>query len=179
MTFPEFRPFTKIPRWNRDVLVTEKIDGTNAQIIVNDTGDDLCAASRTRLITPGVADNFGFAAWVMDNKAELLKLGPGHHFGEWYGYGIQRGYGLANRRFALFNVTRWSEERPSCCDVVPVLWAGLMQDFSPDVVLGALKLSGSRAAPGFMSPEGIIVLHKASNQLFKMTLERDSEHKGG
>lgn len=49
--------------------------------------------SRTRWITPE-DDNYGFAKWANENKEELLKLGIGQHFGEWWGSGIQRGYNL-------------------------------------------------------------------------------------
>ncbi len=92
----EFVPFPKIARLSREVVVTEKIDGTNAQICVNDDMTDIVAGSRSRWITP-VDDNFGFARWAQDNKQELLKLGPGSHFGEWWGAGVQRRYGLAEK----------------------------------------------------------------------------------
>ena len=114
-----FVEFPKMPRLSREIIVTEKIDGTNAQVYIGDDGTIL-AGSRTRWITPE-NDNFGFAAWVRDNTDELLKLGPGSHFGEWWGAGIQRRYGLNEKRFSLFNVARWGEERPACCSVVPVL----------------------------------------------------------
>ena len=55
-----------------------------------------------------------------------MELGVGQHFGEWWGFGIQRGYGLHERRFSLFNTGRWSDPavRPACCGVVPVLADG-------------------------------------------------------
>ena len=119
---PEFVPFPKIPRLFRPFVVTEKIDGTNASIHVLEDGQVL-AASRTRWITPE-ADNFGFARWVHEHEEELrVGLGIGSHFGEWWGSGIQRGYGLKEKRFSLFNTARWSDPavRPACCHVVPVL----------------------------------------------------------
>jgi len=33
-----FQEFPKIPRLNREMIVTEKIDGTNGQIIITDDG---------------------------------------------------------------------------------------------------------------------------------------------
>jgi len=33
----EFKPFPKIARWSREVLVTEKLDGTNACVVIEDT----------------------------------------------------------------------------------------------------------------------------------------------
>lgn len=175
-----FEAFPKIPRLKRDCVVTEKIDGTNAQIIITEHGE-IGAASRTRLITPGKdTDNFGFAGWVEDNKDELLKLGPGRHFGEWYGLGIQRGYGLDEKRFALFNTGRWNDnpDRPECCDVVPVLYAGQFTDWDIEVALANLAVGGSKMVPGFPEPEGIVVFHTASRTMFKRTLEGDEAPKG-
>src|SRR5687768_16084610 len=98
----EFRPFGKIARLNRDVVVTEKIDGANALVAVGEDGT-VRAGSRTRWIAPG-DDNFAFAAWVDKNIDALRGLGPGFHYGEWWGAGIQRRYGLTEKRFSLFNV---------------------------------------------------------------------------
>src|SRR5690606_40023600 len=66
--------------------------------------------SRKRLITP-TADNFGFARWAFE-RAEILapSLGEGLHYGEWWGKGIQRGYGMDTRVFSLFDTSRWSGE---------------------------------------------------------------------
>lgn len=169
-----FEPFPKIARLFRNCVITEKLDGTNAQVIVTEDGQ-VAAGSRNRLIFPG-ADNFGFAKWVEENKEELRKLGPGRHFGEWWGQGIQRGYGLTEKRFSLFNVARWRDDavRPACCHVVPELYVG---EFHSDVVRGVLaglRMVGSTAAPGFKNPEGVIVWHEASRQLFKVTLDNDA-----
>jgi hypothetical protein len=172
-----FNEFPKIARFNREVIVTEKIDGTNAQILVNDTGDDLIAGSRTRWITPE-DDNHGFARWVKENKQELLRLGPGAHFGEWWGSGIQRTYGLKEKRFSLFNVSRWETDRPTCCHVVPVLWRGTMEDLRVNDILEKLRTEGSVAAPGFKNPEGVVIFHVQSGTLFKKTLDKNDAAKG-
>ena len=103
----EFTEFPKMARLSREVIVTEKIDGTNAQVCIGEDGSML-AGSRTRWITPQ-DDNHGFAAWVEAHREELLTLGPGRHFGEWWGSGIQRGYGLKEKRFSLFNARRWCQ----------------------------------------------------------------------
>jgi hypothetical protein len=171
-----FVEFPKIARLSREVVVTEKIDGTNAQVYINDSGTEVFAGSRSRWIQPG-DDNFGFAYWVEQNKAELLKLGPGSHFGEWWGAGIQRRYGLTEKRFSLFNTKRWEAERPACCHVVPVLWHGNFDDLDLDFILSDLASTGSRAAPGFMKPEGVVIYHVAGGYLFKKTLDKDAEPK--
>jgi len=172
----EFESFGKIPRLSREIIITEKIDGTNAQIAINDDGT-VQAGSRTRWITPE-ADNFGFAAWVKENEEELRLLGPGRHFGEWWGRGIQRGYGLNERRFSLFNSSRWSLERPACCNVVPVLYQGPWSELEINDCLNCLNQYGSAASRGFMNPEGIVLFHTKSRQMYKKTLVGDDSFKG-
>lgn len=171
MSEEAFVEFSKMARLSREVIITEKIDGTNAQIFIGEDGT-IKAGSRTRWITPQ-DDNFGFAAWVEANSEELLKLGPGRHFGEWWGQGIQRNYSLKEKRFSLFNVARWENERPACCYVVPVLFRGIFDSLVVDCCLSALAKTGSIAAPGFMKPEGVVVFHTAANIGFKKTLEKD------
>lgn len=172
----QFEAFAKIPRFFRDVTISEKIDGTNAQVFVSEDGT-VMAGSRSRWITPE-SDNFGFAAWVAEHENELRELGPGRHFGEWYGRGIQRGYGLQDRRFALFNSHRWAEKRPACCDVVPVMATRTMDGNIIGECLETLRSGGSLAAPGFMRPEGIVIYHHASGGMFKVLLENDELPKG-
>jgi hypothetical protein len=173
----EFKAFPKIPRLFREAIITEKIDGTNASIHIreSDVGEPpvILAASRTRFITPE-NDNFGFAMWVKQHATDLLKLGPGSHFGEWWGVGIQRGYELSERRFSLFH-THKIKELPSCCDVVPVLYEGLFETVDIHAELAKLKVNGSTAAPGYMKPEGVVIYHKAAGTMFKATLEGDKK----
>jgi hypothetical protein len=173
----EFESFPKIARLSRDMIVTEKIDGTNAQVHVLDDGSVL-AGSRSRYITPE-DDNFGFARWVYDHADQLRELGPGRHFGEWWGSGIQRRYGIDEKRFSLFNVRRWRDGRPDCCHLVPVLYEGPFATGIVDLYLEVLKKEGSQAAPGFMRPEGVVVFHVAGGHLYKKTIEKDEEPKGG
>lgn len=173
---PPFVGFQSIPRLKRSCVISEKIDGSNAQVYIPDDLSFVLAGSRTRWITPE-ADNFGFAAWVKANESGLLKLGPGAHFGEWWGAGIQRRYGLTEKRFSLFNSGRWSSERPACCGVAPVLYAGEFSTGAVDETLAKLAAGGSVAAPGFMKPEGIVVYIPAAKHLYKVTLEGDA-HKG-
>ncbi len=172
----DFIGFPSIARLSREVVITEKIDGTNAQVYIGEDGTFL-TGSRTRWITPE-DDNYGFSKWANENKDDLLKLGPGSHFGEWWGQGIQCKYGLSEKRFSLFNVGRWNaENKPQCCHLVPVLYQG---DFDTDLINGILirlELTGSIAAPGFMNPEGIVIYHKHSNTLFKKTIKNDDKGK--
>lgn len=188
----EFRKFPKIHRLFRDIIITEKIDGTNAQVLVTES-EQVFAGSKKRWLTPE-NDNFEFAAWVQEHADELRQLGPGRHFGEWWGYKIQRGYGLDERRFSLFNVGRWwskntgyrepwfdGEEKriavPRCCHVVPILHVGSFDIDYIKAMLMALRHNGSTAAPGFMNPEGIVVFHTQSGHLYKTTYENDEKGK--
>lgn len=183
----EFTPFPSISRLSRDIVITEKLDGTNAQVCIykdyKNVSDELgplsiIAGSRSRWIMPE-EDNFGFAKWVRDNKEELLKLGEGSHFGEWWGKGIQTGYGLNEKRFSLFNTHKWSEDatRPKCCHVVPILYSGEFDTMKINQTLERLDVFGSVASPGFMKPEGIVIYHKHSNTLFKKTIKNDDKGK--
>jgi hypothetical protein len=176
----EFQSFGKIPRLNRDCVITEKIDGTNSAIVVSDDGKEIGAQSRNRMITPE-SDNYGFARWVEDNAAVLIEVfGPGRHFGEWWGSGVNRSYNLpkGEKRFSPFNVHRWGTfpfEKFGLDNVraVPVLYDGPFNTLAVERAVEALREVGSLASPGFMNPEGVIVFHKAGNYLFKVTLEND------
>lgn len=176
-----FEEFQKIPRLKRMCVITEKIDGTNAQIHITDEGEMLIG-SRSRYITVK-DDNYGFARWAEANREELMKLGPGRHYGEWWGSGCQRGYDLSNgeKRFSLFNVGRWRMEGaalPSCVSLVPVLYEGPFSSEIVDSCIEDLRSNGSKASLGFMKPEGIIVYHAAARSMFKVTLEKDDAPKG-
>ena len=199
----DFVGFPKIARLSRNCTITEKLDGTNAQLmigqlkdfqdefatqynlvdnqIIDGTDFGLFAGSRNKWIIPGKEDNYGFAGWARNNWEKLMKLGPGQHFGEWWGLGIQRGYEMKEKHFSLFNTHRWSDPtvRPSCCDCVPILYQGVFDtDVIDNDVLPELLGHGSFAAPGFMAPEGIIVYHEAANMMFKKTIKGDESPKG-
>lgn len=183
MSAIEFQPWPKIARLNREIVVTEKIDGTNAAIGVTEDGE-VYAQSRTRIITPD-QDNFGFAGWVHRNAPDLRDtLGVGLHFGEWWGQGIQRGYGLTQKVFSLFNAARWADALPQweglgfALRVVPVLYEGPYDQSAILATLSRLRDHGSVAAPGYMKPEGIVVYHTAAKTMFKVTLEKDEAPKG-
>lgn len=174
-----FKEFPKIYRLNREIIITEKIDGTNGCIAIGENGE-FSVQSRQRIVTPD-NDNFGFAKWAYGNKEELLKLGKGYHYGEWWGSGIQRGYGLPSgaKKFSLFNVVRWENNpgKPECCSTVPLLYRGLFNTLEIGMALSKLKMYGSYAAP-FLNPEGIVIFHTHSNTGFKITLENDEKPKG-
>lgn len=195
-TCSEFLEFPKIARLSRECIITEKIDGTNGQIYIGEKGEFL-VGSRSRWITPE-DDNYGFARWAHEHREELMTLGVGRHFGEWWGQGVQRKYNMPEKRWSLFNVARWclhgetpqriqtadpriekwQDVLPACCHLVPVLYHGIFDTARVEEALADLRENGSKASPGFMKPEGVICFHIAGNFGFKKTLEKDEAPKG-
>jgi hypothetical protein len=191
----EFKEFPKIFRVSRPCIITEKIDGTNSQVCITEDGQFM-TGSRSRYITPE-NDNHGFSRWAHDHREELMYLGVGRHYGEWWGCGIQRGYGLKEKRWSLFNVQRWcprgripkkieqadpriekyQDMLPSCCGLVPILYEGLFDTKAIEDCIFRLRRDGSIAAPGFSRPEGVVCFHVQGNFGLKKTLEKDEEPK--
>lgn len=184
MTEIEFRPWPKIARLaNEQMTVTEKIDGTNACVIFlpDETapfGYVYGAQSRNKIITPE-SDNAGFAKWVYANCDELYAdLGIGYHYGEWWGSGIQRGYGMekGQKFFSLFNAARWNrvvEERgafkTASLRTVPLLYTGPLNAGHIEMIDAKLRRTGSKAAPGFMKPEGVVIHLREAQRCYKIT----------
>ena len=183
----EFKPWPKTPRLYRKITITEKIDGTNGAVIVAEDGS-VAAQSRKRIITPD-EDHHGFAAWVYDNAGGLADaLGPGHHYGEWWGSGINRGYKWANgeKFFSLFNTRRWRPQmdklsQVDALDIVPILYEGPYTDWAIPATLERLRHDGSRIDyldwdsdfEEKYPAEGICIFFDNANQVFKVTLEND------
>ena len=165
----EFKAWPKIPRATGEkVTITEKIDGTNACIVIQD-GKIAGVQSRKRFITPE-DDNYGFAAWVEENKEKLLTLGDGYHYGEWAGLGIQKNpHNLASKKFFLFNTFMWNEQnpnKPKCCEVVPILFQGELAEDDIDRVL--YKLKKCSAQEGYTA-EGIVIYYQNTKRYEKYT----------
>lgn len=196
-----FIPQPKIARFNRPVIITEKIDGTNAAVIVHEDGT-VEAASKNQVLTIDKPDNHGFRAWVEENREELRLLGVGLHRGEWWGRGINKRHPNHEKTFSLFNVSRWSQTvpntpiiangygrtfeqemgatvlAPSCCQVVPLLaWHAVPCVAMLDTCARLLK-NQSVADPLCTNPEGIVIYHTAGNVMLKYTYENDEGHKG-
>jgi hypothetical protein len=227
MAVPDFKAWPKIGRLNRNIIITEKLDGTNAAVVIwqerepdpftgktdhTSTGKltgqwRVAAQSRTRVLAPG-KDNAGFGQWVDANRDALIyALGEGTHFGEWWGKGIQRGYGVEGKTFSLFNTRKWFQTEKGhpwqltqplqdvraqglAITVVPVLYEGPWMG-----VVGYKDEPESRRmrfVPEFMiewlrkdgsvavpgqKAEGIVVFHEATGQLFKATIDHDEKHK--
>ena len=201
----EFQAWPKTPRLFRDIIITEKVNGTNSAIIIEEAGEggnpdaiahvyvdgivyDVGAQSRNRLIFPGKAtDNHGFAAFVEHNAEELVKtLGVGRHYGEWWGDGIQGCYDTTVRGFALFNTEKWqglhkwlpgpSADREVLLESVPVLYEGTFSEAAINKALFELRDTGSIVSP-FDSAEGIVIFHTQSRKAYKVTLDANDKGK--
>lgn len=197
----EFTAWPKTSRFFRDIVITEKIDGTNAAVGIKEVPDEgnhnefglayvkvggqmheVYAQSRNKLIKPG-QDNAGFAGWVTAHAHELVHfLGEGLHFGEWWGSGIQRGYGKQKgaKHFSLFNTHRFSDIEAQSNDLmrsVPVFYQGPMDVDAITDALRLLEAEGSMAALGFNKPEGVCVYHTSSGIVQKVTLDNNDAGK--
>jgi hypothetical protein len=201
----EFKSWPSIPRMSKEqVTVTEKIDGSNSAVRIrqlelgesadghvavvfeNDVFYGVWAQSRKRMLQPTKEqDNFGFARWVYDNANALVRvLGVGDHYGEWWGKGIQRSYGLQEKAFSLFNAPRWEEvlhhneprSEISNLFIVPMLFRGKLYDLNVPELRQELIDNGSHAQPGFKS-EGMVVYLREVNASYKVLLENDDVHK--
>jgi hypothetical protein len=204
-TVIEFQAWPKTSRFFRDIVITEKIDGSNMAVGIElvdpreGAGEDpnatayvstdaglmaVYAQSRNKIVTPGKqTDHMGFAGWVDSNAGLLYSyLGEGLHFGEWWGSGIQRGYGLekGEKRFSLFNTHRFSDIQAVSNDLVrcvPILYQGPMVEKEITSALDHLQGFGSWANHGFMNPEGICIYHTSSRLVQKVTLDNNDAGK--
>lgn len=170
---PDFKAWNEIDRFKGvGVIITEKIHGTNAQIEVYPDEEGVLhavAGKRTGYVEHG---HFGFAEFVKTNEVEICdKLSHGRHHGEWVGPGINSAYGLTEKRFVLFNHSRPFESLPPKMDIVPVLFKGAYSPEAVEHIMNDLKASGSRYAPGFMKPEGIVLQFPDFGAMRKMVFK--------
>ena len=175
----EFIAWPKIPRLiNENITITEKMNGTNACIII-EGGEVVGIQSRKRFIypegtegQPKGCDNAGFAGWVKANEDELITLGDGHHYGEWVGPAIQKNpHNLLEKRFYLFNTQRWGsqgERCPSCCTSVRVLYVG---ENNKEVIKEAMEQLWIDSVFEEYTPEGIIIFNHLAKNRYKVTYD--------
>jgi hypothetical protein len=203
----EFKKWDSIPRLSKEEMdISEKIDGSSCAVRIRpywenaENSDEtfICdvgiegekftvwAQSRNRFLKPTKElDNFGFAKWVLDHATELVQiLGAGDHYGEWFGSGIQRRYGLSEKRFALFNARRWLEILHPSEDrfgiglyIVPLLYSGPFNGAMINRHVELLRLTGSKAVLHEWPAEGLVVNLRQSKVSYKVLLENDNYHK--
>lgn len=198
-TMGEFKSWGSTPRENKNKTITEKIDGTNACLVI--TNGKVIAQSRKRIITPE-DDNYGFARWAYENAGALMDtLGYGYHYGEWYGEGIQKNpLGIEGKRFALFHPTKYNEgngyilEKVDGLETVPLLHHGqcdvwTIPNIMQDLDTYGSKVKGAKTTPVYIPgtdefffnqaarPEGIIIWNNETRTRTKMLLDNDAFHK--
>lgn len=167
----EFQAWPKIPRHTGfNVIISEKIDGTNACINV---GKDLkiqSVQSRTRLIDIH-NDNFGFANWVVANKEVLESfLGEGRHYGEWAGPGIQNNpLKLTQKTFFLFNTHRWEDKSRILHPQVTVVDRLFIGTYYEGLFAEMMDNLWSVRQIDDQLPEGIIIYWPQTRTMEKMT----------
>lgn len=189
----EFKEWPKIPRGGKGetITITEKIDGTNACVIVQETSIGpivVGCQSRTKLLSyreieqyedainvtgwRDLGENYGFSAWVKANAEELSKLGEGYHYGEWAGEGIQKNHhNIEGKKLFLFNSERWRDgrqERPAGVECVPVLYEGEKGDHTIDNVMDDLWHHAKHEG---YHPEGIVIWYHKTRRYEKVTFE--------
>lgn len=91
--------------------------------------------------------------------------------------------GLNEKRLSLFNVSRWKAPDNGFllheCGVYVVPTLAISEDHAEiERCLRDLSQGGSAAEPGFMHPEGVVVYHTASQNLYKVLIENDDVPKG-
>lgn len=133
------------------VEITQKIHGTNGQILIQD--GVILLGSRNRWLDEE-NDNHGFYKWIMARKDEVLSLPNGRYYGEFAGASIGSGEGFKEKIFILFNPP---EKIPSCFMKVPVLYKGTLNNDTLRQVMDDLRTKGSSLVEGFMNVEGVVV----------------------
>ena len=191
-----FEAYPKMPRMkSAEMTITEKIDGTNAQILIVDGGIEL-VGSRKRQILPDIPkivddegvtiekkqtlDNYGFAQWVLDNMTGLVEfLGDGRHYGEWAGPGIQKNpLGLEQKLFFLFNTHRNPPEKFESLGhlvpqlrAVPILFQGKFSLEMISTVADSIYLGMTEVPDAQDGNEGEGIVISAFGQKFKRTAD--------
>lgn len=182
----EFKAWQKTTRLESPCVISEKLDGANACVVVEEVEefslldasitilatnpDDastarafrVSAQSRTRLALPG-QDETGIADWVAQRRGRLaLDLGPGYHYGEFV-----KGKGLKEPKLFLFNTGRWGGKQFTTpgLDVVPVLYEGNYYEGIVEKYLNDLRENGSWVLDS--PPEGVVIFWKHDQTLKK------------
>lgn len=181
MSTANYNSFPSIERLeNIYCIISEKIDGTNGLIEINET--NVRFGSRNRYISFS-DDNAGFANFFKDYEARFKDAAkdittdesyPLRIYGEWFGRGIQRGYGLKDKFFMPFSF--FYGEKLIEYQVPNVIAPNIMYTgkFSMEVVsacMQQLKLNGSGIVKGYKQPEGIVIFFPKYNFRLKETFD--------
>lgn len=182
MSYPSFPSIERLE--NLYCHITEKVDGTNGLIKISRY---VCFGSRNRYITPE-DDNNGFAKFFSKYQKELFSVfntidkeyppngidAPLNIYGEWFGKGIQRGYGLAEKHFMPFSeflATKLIDAGVPNIKMPVTLYSGKFSIATLDGCMNKLKDEGSQVIPGYNRPEGVVIYFPTYNFRLKETFE--------
>ena len=181
MSTTNYSSFPSIERLeNIYCIISEKIDGTNGLIEINET--NVRFGSRNRYISFS-DDNAGFANFFKDYEARFKDAAkdittdesyPLRIYGEWFGCGIQRNYGLKDKLFMPFS--SFYGEKLIEYQVPNVITPNIMYTgkFSMEIVdtcMQQLKLNGSGVVKDYKQPEGIVIFFPKYNFRLKETFD--------
>lgn len=178
------------------VIVTEKIDGTNACLFFYPNGE-MFVQSRNRIITPD-QDNAGFAKWAYRNQKDLFYIfGPGRHYGEWWGHKIGRTYDMTYNVFSVFNNGRFYKTEANSNDsmstrahemglgeeisAVPHIFTGMYgspeMDGAIDAFSGGMSLAALEYGIEYPNPEGVCFYFREFDKVAKLVFAHPGKHK--
>lgn len=174
-----FPKYPKTLRYeNLRVVITEKIDGTNGLIEISPDG--VRFGSRNCYLNEH-KDNYGFFNFFSQFENRIMESfspeydGLVHIYGEWFGAGIQRTYGLKEKYFMPFS-PYWANTliEVGVPNIVPPyqFYAGKMDSVREEMAFQTLKEEGSQLVPGWKRPEGIIIHYLDNNLKIKRTLDK-------
>lgn len=164
---PEFKAFKKIPRITNTVCdITEKLDGTNGVIAIQDH-KLVAVGSRSRWLSTkqdnqACTDYLGFYSWCLEpaRKSWLERLDDGLYYGEYVGAKIGRTYGLDHRRLYLFryDLKEFIENPGLGVYTIPYLGAVTLDTLESAIraLQTELSLKGSNVN-GFDRVEGLVI----------------------
>lgn len=169
------RSFPKIPRVNNvNVIITEKLDGTNGVIWVSEDKQHFKFGSRNKWVGYGKDDNAGFYQFCMDNVDLLERLDPGYHYGEFVGPGIQSNkYGLTEKMFYFFDTRLKNRfEDSKVLHTVPLVAVCDLRDIPQ-----FLPLQGTKSAIGNTTVEGYMLFIPEAMKYIKCVYEKNRGEK--
>lgn len=187
MSSEKFVAYPKTRRLEDEtVTISEKVDGTNGVLfihkphlcdVLNGSTDApyILAGCRSRWLKDDDTkswDNHGFGKWVAENAQALHALPEGFHYGEWYGKGINHGYGMKERRFMLFNRKRYENLTylPKCVELETIIEDDVpVAELSSviDRIKNKATVNGSFHIPESGMVEGLIMRFKLSARVYK------------
>ena len=164
--------------WYGNVMVTEKIDGTPAVLVVE---EELGSRQRNVALEGRAATLDSATDWFFANRRKLTRaLSVGVYDAVWVGT-EGRDYGLEDPALVILDPSGYDPDDPRKYDGVegmrhaPVLYHGPVKpENGQDPVeeaLRRLKFAGSAFSPGYKRPAGVIVTMLESGVNFSVDLD--------